>query len=87
MVLYSGSAMDLNAMTNDELNLRVDELVAKIGILRERRREINIKKIRQAKKIESLLDAEDELWKEIDEISNLKIERMRQMLTSRVEAD
>ena len=79
--------MDLDTMTNEELNLRVDELVAKIGILRERRKTVNMKKIKQANKIESLLDAEDALWKEIDDISNIKIERMRQMLTSRAEAD
>lgn len=79
--------MDLNTMTNEELNLRIDELVAKIGILRERRKVVNIRKIKQANKIESLLDAEDALWKEIDEISNIKIERMRQMLISRAEAD
>lgn len=73
--------MDLTAMTNEELNLRIDELVAKIGILRERRKSINVRKVRLANKIESLLDAEDALWREIDEISNVKIERMREMLT------
>ncbi|NKB39483.1 MAG: hypothetical protein GKR86_00225 [Ilumatobacter sp.] len=73
--------MDLAFMTNDELNLRIDELVAKIGIIRVRRKSINVRKVRLANKIESLLDAEDALWREIDEISNIKIERMREMLT------